>query len=132
MQTILFIASQFAPSLGREAQDQASNGPHFTIQAIMQISRLLSSVPQDMDPAIYFSTIAPQLLALIDGDDLDLKRTASYVVGNGILGKRAFGAPGTIGHSIYVEPIYKTLTADLDASARRWMMTSHDTDDSSS
>ena len=131
LQTIFFITSQFAPSLGREAQDQTSNGPHFTLQAIMQISRLLSSVPQEMDPAFYFSTIAPQLLALIDGDDLDLKRTASYVVGNGILGKRAFGAPGTVGHSIFVEPIYKTLTADLDAPARRWM-TAHDTDDSSS
>ena len=118
LQTILFVTSQFAPTLGREAQDQASNGPHFTVQAIMHVSRLLSSVPQYMDPVVYFSTIAPQLLALIDGDDPDLKKTASYVVGNGILGKRAYGAPGTIGHSIFVEPLFKVLTADLDTSSQ--------------
>ncbi|CAI7633791.1 unnamed protein product [Penicillium glandicola] len=120
VQTIMFIASQFSPSLGLEAQDQ-SNGPRLTVQAIMQISRLLSSVPSDVDPTVYFETIAPQLLALIDGDDLDLRKTASYVVGNGILGKRAYGAPGTVGHSIFVEPIFNALTANLDAKSRRWI-----------
>jgi hypothetical protein len=119
-QTIMFIASQFAPSLGQEAQDQSS-GPHLTVQAIMQISRLLSSVPQDVDPVVYFEKIAPQLLALIDGQDPDLRKTASYVVGNGILGKRAYGAPGTIGHSIFVEPIFKALTGELDAQSKQWM-----------
>ncbi|KAJ6183901.1 hypothetical protein N7519_005202 [Penicillium mononematosum] len=120
VQTIMFIASQFSPTLGQEAQEQ-SNGPHLTVQAIMQISRLLSSVPSDVDPTVYFETIAPQLLALIDGDDPDLRKTASYVVGNGILGKRAYGAPGTIGHSIFVEPIFNALTANLDAKSRRWI-----------
>ncbi|KAJ5423291.1 hypothetical protein N7491_008507 [Penicillium cf. griseofulvum] len=120
VQTIMFIASQFSPSLGQEAQDQ-SNGPRLTVQAIMQISRLLSSVPSDVDPTVYFTTIAPQLLALIDGDDPDLRKTASYVVGNGILGKRAYGAPGTVGHSIFVEPIFNALTANLDAKSRRWI-----------
>lgn len=121
LQTILFIASQFAPSLGQEAQTQVSNGPHFTVQAIMQTSRLLSSVPQDMDPVVYFTRIAPQLLALIDGDDPDLKKTAAYVIGDGILGKRAYGPPGTIGHSIFVEPLFKALTVTLDDSGKQWM-----------
>ena len=85
----------------------------------MQISRLLSSVPSDFDPTVYFETIAPQLLALIDGNDPDLRKTASYVVGNGILGKRAYGAPGTVGHSIFVEPIFNALAANLDAKSRR-------------
>ncbi|EKV15791.1 Protein required for cell viability, putative [Penicillium digitatum] len=120
VQTIMFIASQFSPSLGQEAQD-LSNGPRLTVQAIMQISRLLSSVPSDVDPTVYFQTIAPQLLALIDGDDLDLRKTASYVVGNGILGKRAYGAPGTVGHTIFVEPIFNALTANLDAKSRQWI-----------
>lgn len=121
LQTILFLASQFAPSLGQEAQAQVSNGPHFTVQAIMQTSRLLSSVPQDMESDAYFSKIAPQLLVLLDGDDPDLRRTAAYVVGNGVLGKRAYGAPGTIGHSIFVEPIFKALTAELDETSKSWM-----------
>lgn len=77
-----------------------------------------------MDPVVYFSTIAPQLLILLDGDDLDLEKTAAYVIGSGILGKRTYGAPGTIGHSILVEPIFKTLTADLDTFAKQWMTVS--------
>lgn len=117
----MFIASQFSPSLGQEAQEQ-SNGPRLTVQAIMQISRLLSSVPQGVDTNIYFETVAPQLLALIDGDDLDFRKTASYVVGNGILGKRAYGAVGTIGHSIFVKPIFNALTANLDPESKRWMV----------
>ncbi|KAH8425005.1 RTP1/Tango6 family protein [Aspergillus melleus] len=129
VQTILFLATQFSPSLGQEAQAAASNGPHFTVQAIMQTSRLLSSVPQGMDPVEYFSTIAPQLLALIDGDDPDLRKTAAYTVGNGILGKRQYGAPGTIGHLIFLEPLFKTLTAGLDGPSMTWMRQTNDTDE---
>ena len=121
LQTIVFLASQFSPSLGENPEDQTSRGPHFTVQSIMQTSHLLSSVPQGMDAAAYFSSIAPQLLALLDGDDPDLKRTAAYVIGNGILGKRAYGAVGTIGHSIFVEPIFKVLTASLDDASKRWL-----------
>lgn len=117
----MFIASQFAPSLGQEAQNPPSNGPHFTVQAIMQISTLLSSVPQGVEPSVYFETIAPQLLALLDGDDLDLRKTASFVIGNGILGKRAYGTPGTIGHTIFVEPSFAALTGDLTHASRQWM-----------
>ncbi|GES60243.1 protein required for cell viability [Aspergillus terreus] len=87
----------------------------------MQTSRLLSSVPQGMEPAEYFTSIAPQLLALVDGDDPDLRKTAAYAIGNGILCKRAYGAPGTIGHSIFLEPIFKTLTAALDGLSRQYM-----------
>ncbi|GIK05641.1 hypothetical protein Aspvir_009754 [Aspergillus viridinutans] len=121
LQTIVFLASQFAPSLGHESQTQLSNGAHFTVQGIMQISRLLSSVPEGMDPNSYFTRIAPQLLALLDGEDPDFKKTAAYVIGNGILGKRAYGAPGTIGHSIFVEPIFKVLAGEHDASTQQWM-----------
>lgn len=120
LQTMVFVASQFAPSLGEGAQEP-SRGPPVTVQAIMQTSKLLSSVPQGMDPADYFQNIAPKLLALIDGDDPDLKKTASYVVGSGILGKRVYGAPGTIGHSIFVEPIFRGLTAELDYASKPWL-----------
>lgn len=132
LQTMVFLASQFAPSLGAEAQAQASNGPIFTVQGIMQTSRLLSSVPEGMDPVRYFSTIAPQLLELLDGDDPDLMKTAAYVIGNGILGKRAYGAPGTVGHSIFLEPIFKALTAGLDASSKKWIAAADEFDRGSS
>lgn len=129
VQTIVFLATQFSPSLGQESQSEASTGPHFTVQALMQTSRLLSSVPQGIDADDYFSRIAPQLLALIDGDDPDLRKTAAYTVGNGILGKRAYGAPGTIGHSIFLEPIFKTLTAGLDDFSMSWMRQPTDSDE---
>lgn len=87
----------------------------------MQISKLLASVPQDTDPSYYFETIAPQLLALMDSEDSDLKRTAAYVVGSGILGKKAYGAPGTIGHAIFIEPLFKALTATMDTNASKWL-----------
>ncbi|KAJ5690748.1 hypothetical protein N7462_005140 [Penicillium macrosclerotiorum] len=121
LQTIMFIVSQFAPSLGQEARNEPSNGPHFTVQAIMQISKLLSSVPQGIDPESYFTNTGAQLLELLDGDDPDLKKTSSYVIGNGILGKRSYGAPGTIGHSIFVEPAFGVLTAELNDSTWKWM-----------
>ncbi|OKL57656.1 hypothetical protein UA08_07214 [Talaromyces atroroseus] len=87
----------------------------------MQISKLLSSVPQDMESTPYFENIAPKLLALIDSDEPDLRRTAAYVVGSGILGKRAYGAPGTIGHSIFVEPLFKAITATIDPNSGKWL-----------
>ncbi|KAL2849568.1 hypothetical protein BJY01DRAFT_142454 [Aspergillus pseudoustus] len=121
LQTIVFLASQFAPSLGQEAQVQASGGPHITVNAIMHASRLLSSVPQDLEADGYFKTIGPQLLALVDGDDADLRKAAAYIVG-GILGKKAYGAPGTVGHSIFLEPVFKTLTGTLDGSSRGYVV----------
>ncbi|KAJ0424877.1 hypothetical protein BJY00DRAFT_225049 [Aspergillus carlsbadensis] len=120
LQTIVFLASQFAPSLGQEAQAQDSGGPHITVNAIMHASRLLSSVPQEMIAEDYFEIIGPQLLALIDGDDPDLRKAAAYIAGNGILGKRAYGAPGTVGHSIFLEPVFQTLTGTLDEQHRAY------------
>ncbi|KAJ6133891.1 hypothetical protein N7523_000213 [Penicillium sp. IBT 18751x] len=130
LQTIMFIASQFAPSLGQEAQTELSAGPHFTVQAIMQISRLLSSVPLGVEPVSYFTAIAPQLLTLLDGPDPDLKKTVSYAIGNGILGKRAYGAPGTIGHSIFLEPLFGALTAELNDVSERWLVQCSDMESS--
>ncbi|KAI2789423.1 hypothetical protein POX_d04911 [Penicillium oxalicum] len=128
MHTILFIMSQVGPSLGQEAQAEPTNGPHFTVQGMMQISKLLSAVPQDTEPSTYFDALAPQLLELLDGDDPDLRRIASYVIGNGILGKRAYGAPGTIGHSIFVEPIFAALTAEIDSNSVRWLSAPYSAD----
>ncbi|KAL4863984.1 hypothetical protein BDV12DRAFT_176818 [Aspergillus spectabilis] len=122
VQTLVFLASQFAPSLGQEAHEQTSGGPHITVNAIMHASRLLSSVPQGMEASDYFKVIGPQLLTLIDGDDPDLRKAAAYIVGNGILGKKAYGAPGTIGHSIFLEPIFKTLLGTLDESSRLYLV----------
>jgi hypothetical protein len=44
-----------------------------------QMAQKKGAVRSDVEPTVYFETIAPQLLALIDGDDPDLRKTASYV-----------------------------------------------------
>lgn len=120
-QTILFVASQFAPSLGHPAEDSTTDGPPITVHAIMQISRLFSSVPQGVSADEYFRNIAPKLLSLLDGEDPDLKKTSSYVIGNGILAKRASGAPGTAGYSIFVLPMFEALSANLSDSSALWL-----------
>ena len=120
-QTILFIASQFTPSLGQNAEMQASNGPPITVQAIMHISRLLSSVPQGMSADEYFTNISPKLLALLDGDDCDLKKTASYAIGNGILSKRAYGASGTVGYNIFIQSMFHAIQPEWGSPSSSWL-----------
>ncbi|KAK2734562.1 hypothetical protein FQN55_002604 [Onygenales sp. PD_40] len=120
-QTIIFIASQFAPALGQNTETPASNGPPITVQAIMQTSRLLSSVPQGTAVDDYFSNIAPKILALLDGDEPDLRKTASYVIGSGILGKRSYGAPGTIGYKIFVKPIFDAFHGNRTTEIASWL-----------
>ncbi|OJD28287.1 hypothetical protein ACJ73_00309 [Blastomyces percursus] len=121
-QTVIFIASQFAPVLGHQPADTTpSQGPPITVQAIMQTSRLLSSLPQGIPADDYFCNIAPKLLALLDGDELDFQKTASYVIGSGILGKRALGEPGAIGYRIFVKPILDSLHGNITNEVTAWL-----------
>ncbi|EEP79803.1 predicted protein [Uncinocarpus reesii 1704] len=122
-QTILFLASQFAPALGQRTEGIRLEGPPITVQAIMQSSRLLSSVPQGFSSKVYFGNIASKLFPLLDGKDLDMKKTASYVIGNGILGKRAFGAPGRIGFTIFAQPIFDALNGNITDPVSEWLKT---------
>lgn len=120
-QTVIFIASQFAPSLGQNAETSPSKGPPITVQAIMQTSRLLSSVPKVISADDYFCNIAPKLLALLDGDEPDLRKTASYVIGSGILGKRPYGEPGATGYKIFVKPILDSLHGNMTNEVATWL-----------
>ncbi|EDN02459.1 predicted protein [Histoplasma mississippiense (nom. inval.)] len=119
--TIIFIASQFEPALGQSAETAPAQGPPITVQAIMQISRLLSSVPQGISADDYFYNTSPKLLALLDGDEPDLQKTASYVIGSGILGKRALGEPGAIGYKIFVKPILDSLHGNMTTEVAAWL-----------
>ncbi|KAI4261476.1 MAG: hypothetical protein L6R42_003322 [Xanthoria sp. 1 TBL-2021] len=92
-----------------EAQDGRPTGPNLTLDALARASKLLTSVPSTMTADEYFSALAPQLLDLLDDQDVDNKRIASYIVGNGILGKRKIGSPGTIGWRLFAEPIFESI-----------------------
>ncbi|KAI5301155.1 hypothetical protein KEM55_002040 [Ascosphaera atra] len=123
IQTVVFLASQFAPTLGQQDQGTGLTGPPITVQAIMQTSRLLSSVPADVRPEQYFENVAPKLFALLDGNDADLKKTASYVIGNGILGKKIYGAPMTVGYEIFARPLLDAINGVASESVQKWLRT---------
>ncbi|KAL1646817.1 hypothetical protein SLS58_002952 [Diplodia intermedia] len=99
------LLSKFAHPNPSDAQDRTT-GPSLPLEALMQASKLLSSVPSSMDAESYFTALAPQLLAMLDGaEGQELAKAAALVVGSGILGKKALGAPGAIGWRLFAEPI---------------------------
>lgn len=78
-----------------------------------------------MTPEGYFTALAPQLLALLDGEDVDLRRAASYILGNGILGKKTYGAPGSAGWRAFVQPILDNLLPAPIMSPTSELLESH-------
>jgi hypothetical protein len=127
--TIDFIAYSY-PKTASAAKDEAfksSQGPTLPIEALQQASRLLSSVPRTMAPEDYFARLAPQLLSLLDGDaGKEISRATAFVVSSGILGKRAFGAPGTIGWKLFAEPLLNTFNPPATKPARKRKANSDD------
>jgi hypothetical protein len=86
-----------------------SQGPSIPTGALEQASKLLSSIPKNRTAEDYLSQIAPQLLHLLDGaEGPELSRASAFVIGDGILSKRALGAPDCIGWKLFVEPQFKT------------------------
>ncbi|KAL8954799.1 MAG: hypothetical protein Q9183_006928, partial [Haloplaca sp. 2 TL-2023] len=89
--------------------------------ALSRTSKLLTSVPSEMTTEAYFSALAPQLLEMLDDSSSDNRRIASYIIGNGILSKRAIGSPGTNGWNLFARPIHDSInpqeqqfTSDLE------------------
>jgi len=79
-----------------EAAEPQRQGANITQEALSMATRLLATPPSAVPPEKWFGGVAPQLLALLDGQDgYELTKAASYVIGFGILGRKRFGAPGT-------------------------------------
>lgn len=126
-QIIRFVATteethQDTKSQG-ERQSNERVGPAFSLEKLGQISKLLTSVPSSVTPNAYYSAIAPQLLDLLDEDGTEMCRAAAYVISIGVLGRRQYGAPGSIGWRLFAEPIIETFSpskasSNLDASGR--------------
>ncbi|KAL8850346.1 MAG: hypothetical protein Q9221_004666 [Calogaya cf. arnoldii] len=115
-QILNFIAASIAGDTQQqtEVKDGRPSGPGMTLDALARASKLLTSVPSTMTADAYFSALAPQLLDLLDDRDVDNKRIASYIIGNGVLGKRKIGAPGTIGWRFFAEPIHETINPSIN------------------
>lgn len=98
-----------------------------SLETLTQASKLLSSVPSSLTAENYFTRLAPQLLDLLDDGPDNMRRAAAFIIGSGILGRRAHGAPGTIGWKLFAQPILEKLnptpvgtkvpTADYDRPA---------------
>ncbi|KAK6587000.1 hypothetical protein PZA11_000290 [Diplocarpon coronariae] len=108
--TIEFVFQVHASSSSSNFSASTGRGASISHESLNSVSRLLSSPPVGMSAEDWFAGIAPQLLSLLDGEgELDMDRTAAFVIGFGILGKKQFGAPGTPGWNAFVLPILGSL-----------------------
>ncbi|MCJ1268086.1 hypothetical protein MMC22_007972 [Lobaria immixta] len=117
-QTIDFIASSAPQELrgpSAHVNDQADqpHSPSLSLEVLSQASRLLSSVPSSLTAETYFAALAPELLQLLSDQSPDHQRAGAYVIGNGILGRRKYGSPGTVGWRIFAEPIIQSLSPGI-------------------
>ncbi|KAI0143049.1 hypothetical protein GGR57DRAFT_371055 [Xylariaceae sp. FL1272] len=107
------------PSSTVSAQEFATTqkqGANITMEALKMASNLLTIPPTTVKPEAWFPGIAPQLLKLLDGTEgNDLTKAAAYVIGYGVLGRRQFGAPGTVGWKVFVEPMIACIDPSLSS-----------------
>lgn len=112
--TINFIASStlqetFGTEAGLPDQKSQSSTLSLSLEVITRASKVLSSVPSSLPTNTYFTKLAPQLLQLLDAQDVDAQRAAAYIIGNDILGRRKYGSPGAIGWKLFAQPIIEAL-----------------------
>ncbi|ORY06516.1 hypothetical protein BCR34DRAFT_604192 [Clohesyomyces aquaticus] len=121
--TIEFVSLAYMSKTSQAPPDQSSSPSQIPIplEAITQASRLLASVPKEMTSDEWFTKLAPQLLALLDGTDgPELSRAAGQIIAGGILNKRSTGAPGAIGWVLFAEQLLRSLNPnkELDPTPR--------------
>ena len=80
---------------------------------LSQASKLLSSVPSSLNAETYFTALVPQLLKLLDDENIDTKRAAAYVISHGILSRRKYGSPGTIGWMLLAQSIVESFSPEV-------------------
>ncbi|RDI80918.1 hypothetical protein Vi05172_g9076 [Venturia inaequalis] len=125
--TIEFIASSYParPVTASEDGPKPSKGAALPLEGLQQASRLLSSIPESMTADEYLTRLAPQLLHHLDqAEEKELSRAAAFVIGSGILGKRALGAPGTTGWKLFVEHNHQALNPSAIPTSRKRKMES--------
>jgi len=120
-QTIAFLATTIPKPVQNGMledlpSDKADAKPVLSLETLTQASKLLSSVPSSLIPDDYFTKLAPQLLDLLDEGSDDMRRAAAFIVGSGILGRRAYGAPDAIGWKLFAQPIVRKLNPTQDGS----------------
>lgn len=78
-----------------EAATPQAAGANITQEALNMAAKMIAYPPSTVPQDTWYTTIAPQLFTLLDGNDgQELMKVASYVIGFGILGRSQSGAPG--------------------------------------
>ncbi|KAK3203970.1 hypothetical protein GRF29_106g1237504 [Pseudopithomyces chartarum] len=110
--TVEFLALSYLSKNSQVPQD--ASGPQsklpLPLESITQAARLLSAVPIEMTQDEWFTNLAPQLFALLDGTEgRELSRAAGQIIAGGILNKKSTGAPGKIGWELFARPLLETI-----------------------
>ncbi|KAK4214001.1 hypothetical protein QBC37DRAFT_422004 [Rhypophila decipiens] len=114
--TLEFVFSVHPSSTVRatEAAVPQKKGANITLEALTMASNLISSPHASVPSEAWYACISPQLLELLDGvQGPELVKAASYIIGFGILGRKASGAPGTPGWKYLAEPILHAIKPPL-------------------
>ncbi|KAL0941160.1 protein required for cell [Colletotrichum truncatum] len=89
-----------------EAAAPQKRGANITQEAMAVVTRILTSPPTTVPPEEWFSIIEPQLTVLLDGKEgQELITAAAQIIMFGVLGRKQFGAPGSPGWNVFVEPL---------------------------
>ncbi|KAG6037569.1 hypothetical protein E4U41_004903 [Claviceps citrina] len=130
--TMEFVFSVHPSSQASAAHTQKpqKTGANITQEAVAVATRLLSTVPAALSPEEWYGGIAPQMLALFDGDaGEDLAKTAAQIVGFGILGRKQMGAPGAPGWNAFVRPLLEQVNYSLQSTRDRGLELDCEPDD---
>ncbi|PSR85535.1 hypothetical protein BD289DRAFT_257790 [Coniella lustricola] len=100
-------------SSSEEATPQ-KDGANITQEALNMAAKMIAQPPASVAQDLWYRTIAPQLYALLDGEDgPELMKVAAYVIGFGILGRKQSGALGSPGWKAIAEPLLKPINPSL-------------------
>lgn len=117
--TIEFLALSYLSKNSQVPQDASGSQSKLPLplESITQAARLLSSVPVEMTQDAWFKQLAPQLFALLDGNEgKELSRAAGQIIAGGILNKKSTGAPKTIGWDLFARPLLQTISPTASSS----------------
>ncbi|KAK3371442.1 hypothetical protein B0T24DRAFT_319848 [Lasiosphaeria ovina] len=89
-----------------EAAVPQKRGANITQEALKMATQLIAAPPASVTPEKWYTGISSEMLELLDGTDgPELTKVVSYIIGFGILGRKATGAPGTPGWRYLAEPM---------------------------
>ncbi|KAH7237481.1 uncharacterized protein BKA55DRAFT_693970 [Fusarium redolens] len=119
--TMEFVFSVHPSNVGRTPDAKAGpqkQGASITHEGVAVATKLLSSVPTSMTAEAWFEGISGQLFELIDGTaGPELAKTASQIVGYGVLGNKQYGAPGSPGWNAFIQPLVQDINPSLRSVA---------------